>query len=411
LFRFRLTSKRVTFTKAVEPFGKVGRIMNFNLTDDQKAFVEVAKQFAEQELAPHAAAWDRDHHFPKDVIQKAGELGFCSLYTPEDQGGMGLSRLDSSIIFEQLSMGCTATTAMLTIHNMATWMIASWGTEDAKAQWCPALVTGEKLASYCLTEPGSGSDAASLRTSAKKDGDHYVLNGSKMFISGAGATEVLVVMARTGEAGPKGISAFIVPADATGVIYGKAEEKMGWNAQPTRLVTFDNVRIPAHYLLGNEGEGFGFAMKGLDGGRINIATCSIGTAQQALNTARNYMLERQQFGKPLAAFQALQFKLADMATELVAARQLVRLAAFKLDADDPEKTAYCAMAKRFATDVGFQVCDQALQLHGGYGYIKEYPLERHFRDVRVHQILEGTNEIMRLIIGRRLLDEAASDIL
>ncbi len=385
--------------------------MNFNLTEDQQSFVDVAKQFAEQELAPHAAQWDRDHHFPKDVIQKAGELGFCSLYTAEDDGGMGLSRLDSSIIFEQLAMGCTATTAMLTIHNMATWMIATWGTSDAKAEWVEHLVTGQKLASYCLTEPGSGSDAAGLRTSAKKDGSDYILNGSKMFISGAGSTEVLVVMARTGEAGPKGISAFIVPADAKGVIYGKAEEKMGWNAQQTRLITFEDVRVPAHYLLGNEGEGFGFAMKGLDGGRINIATCSIGTAQQALNTARNYMLERQQFGKPLAAFQALQFKLADMATELVAARQLVRLAAFKLDQKDGEATAYCAMAKRFATDVGFQVCDQALQLHGGYGYIKEYPLERHFRDVRVHQILEGTNEIMRLIIGRRLLDEAAGDIL
>ena len=385
--------------------------MNFNLTEDQQAFVDVAKQFAEQELAPNAAQWDRDHHFPKDVIQKAGELGFCSLYTPEADGGMGLSRLDSSIIFEQLSMGCTATTAMLTIHNMATWMIASWGSADAKAEWVEHLVTGQKLASYCLTEPGSGSDAAALRTTAKKDGAEYVLNGSKMFISGAGSTEVLVVMARTGDAGPKGISAFIVPADAKGVIYGKAEEKMGWNAQPTRLITFEDVRIPAHYLLGEEGQGFSFAMKGLDGGRINIATCSIGTAQQALNTARNYMLERQQFGKPLAAFQALQFKLADMATELVAARQLVRMAAFKLDQGDSEATAYCAMAKRFATDVGFQVCDQALQLHGGYGYIKEYPLERHFRDVRVHQILEGTNEIMRLIISRRLLDEAAGDIL
>ncbi|KKO47903.1 acyl-CoA dehydrogenase [Arsukibacterium sp. MJ3] len=385
--------------------------MNFNLTEDQQAFVDVAKQFAEQELAPHAAQWDRDHHFPKDVIQKAGELGFCSLYTAEEDGGMGLSRLDSSIIFEQLAMGCTATTAMLTIHNMATWMIATWGTDTAKKEWVEPLATGQQLASYCLTEPGSGSDAAGLRTSAKKEGNEYVLNGSKMFISGAGETEVLVVMARTGEAGPKGISAFIVPADAEGVIYGKAEEKMGWNAQPTRLITFIDVRIPAHYLLGNEGEGFGFAMKGLDGGRINIATCSIGTAQQAMNTARNYMLERQQFGKPLAAFQALQFKLADMATELVAARQLVRLAAFKLDQQDSEATAYCAMAKRFATDVGFQVCDQALQLHGGYGYIKEYPLERHFRDVRVHQILEGTNEIMRLIIGRRLLDEAAGDIL
>ncbi|SEA56244.1 acyl-CoA dehydrogenase family protein [Alkalimonas amylolytica] len=385
--------------------------MNFNLTEDQQAFVDVAKQFSEQELAPNAAQWDRDHHFPKDVIQKAGELGFCSLYTPEEDGGMGLSRLDSSIIFEQLSMGCTATTAMLTIHNMATWMIASWGSADAKAEWIEHLVTGQKLASYCLTEPGSGSDAAALRTSAKKEGAEYVLNGSKMFISGAGSTEVLVVMARTGEAGPKGISAFIVPADAKGVIYGKAEEKMGWNAQPTRLITFEDVRVPAHYLLGEEGQGFSFAMKGLDGGRINIATCSIGTAQQALNTARNYMLERQQFGKPLAAFQALQFKLADMATELVAARQLVRMAAFKLDQGDSEATAYCAMAKRFATDVGFQVCDQALQLHGGYGYIKEYPLERHFRDVRVHQILEGTNEIMRLIISRRLLDEAAGDIL
>ncbi|WP_337842137.1 acyl-CoA dehydrogenase family protein [Rheinheimera sp.] len=385
--------------------------MDFSLNDDQKAFIETAKQFAEQELAPFAAQWDREHHFPKEVIQRAGELGFCSLYTPEEAGGLGLSRLDSSLIFEQLSMGCTATTAMLTIHNMATWMIARWATEQAKAEWCEVLTTGQKLASYCLTEPGSGSDAASLRTSAKKDGDSYLLNGSKMFISGAGSTEVLVVMARTGDAGPKGISAFIVPADAEGVIYGKAEEKMGWNAQPTRLVTFDNVRIPAHYLLGQEGEGFAFAMKGLDGGRINIATCSVGTAQQALNTARNYMLERQQFGKPLAAFQALQFKLADMATELVAARQMVRLAAFKLDQHDPEATAYCAMAKRFATDVGFAVCDQALQLHGGYGYIKEYPLERHFRDVRVHQILEGTNEIMRLIIGRRLLDEAAGEIL
>ncbi|CAM3888236.1 acyl-CoA dehydrogenase family protein [Rheinheimera salexigens] len=385
--------------------------MNFNLTEDQQAFVDVAKQFSDQELAPYAAEWDREHFFPKAVIQKAGELGFCSLYTPEQYGGMGLSRLDSSIIFEQLAMGCTATTAMLTIHNMATWMIANWGTDAARSEYIDQLVTGELLASYCLTEPGSGSDAASLRTSAKKDGDEYVINGSKMFISGAGETEVLVVMARTGEAGPKGISAFIVPADAKGVIYGKAEEKMGWNAQPTRLITFEDVRIPAHYLLGTEGEGFGFAMKGLDGGRINIATCSIGTAQQALNTARNYMLERQQFGKPLAAFQALQFKLADMVTELVAARQLVRLAAFKLDQQDSEATAYCAMAKRFATDIGFSVCDQALQLHGGYGYIKEYPLERHFRDVRVHQILEGTNEIMRLIIGRRVLDQAAADIL
>jgi alkylation response protein AidB-like acyl-CoA dehydrogenase len=270
---------------------------------------------------------------------------------------------------------------------------------------------GEHLASYCLTEPGAGSDAASLRTSAKSDGDDYIVNGSKMFISGAGETEVLVVMVRTGGEGPKGISAVVIPADAQGVIYGKPEEKLGWNAQPTKLITFDNVRIPKTNLLGAEGQGFAFAMKGLDGGRINIATCSIGTAQQALNTAKEYMKERSQFGKPIAAFQGLQFKLADMATELVAARQMVRLAAFKLDTQDPEASAYCAMAKRFATDVGFQVCDAALQIHGGYGYIKEYPLERYFRDVRVHQILEGTNEIMRVIIARRLLAEGAGDIL
>lgn len=385
--------------------------MNFNLNEDQIAFAETAKQFAEQELAPNAAKWDKEHYFPKEVIQKAGELGFCGLYAPEEAGGLGLSRLDSSIIFEQLAMGCTATTAMMTIHNMASWMIASWGTEDVKQQWCESLVMGEKLASYCLTEPGSGSDAASLRTSAKRDGNEFIINGSKMFISGAGETDVMVVMVRTGEAGPKGISAVVVPADATGIIYGKAEEKMGWNAQPTRLVTFENVRIPVANLLGEEGQGFTFAMKGLDGGRINIATCSIGTAQQALNTARDYMQERSQFGKPLAAFQALQFKIADMTTELVAARQMVRLAAFKLDVNDSEKTAYCAMAKRFATDIGFRVCDEALQIHGGYGYIQEYPLERHVRDVRVHQILEGTNEIMRLIVGRRVLAEGAGDLL
>tara|TARA_R110001583_G_scaffold10682_2_gene48932 strand:- start:30 stop:1187 length:1158 start_codon:yes stop_codon:yes gene_type:complete len=385
--------------------------MNFDLTQDQQMFADTAKQFSDSELLPNAAKWDQEHIFPKDVIAKAGELGFCALYTPEEAGGLNLSRLDSSIIFEQLAMGCTATTAMMTIHNMATWMIATWGKDSVKDAWCPSLVTGEKLASYCLTEPGSGSDAASLSTSAKKDGDHYIVNGSKVFISGAGATDVLVVMVRTGEAGSKGISALVIPADLEGVIYGKAEEKLGWNAQPTRQITFDNVKVPVENLLGNEGEGFSMAMKGLDGGRINIATCSIGTAQQALNVAMEYMKEREQFGKPIAAFQGLQFKLADMATELVAARQLVRLAAYKLDQNDPEKTAYCAMAKRFATDIGFQVCDAALQIHGGYGYIKEYPLERHFRDVRVHQILEGTNEIMRVIIARRLLTEGAGQLL
>ncbi len=385
--------------------------MNFNLTEDQQMFADTARQFSDSELLPNSAKWDQEHIFPKEVIAKAGELGFCALYSPEDAGGLNLSRLDSSIIFEQLAMGCTATTAMMTIHNMATWMLATWGKESVKEAWCPSLVTGEKLASYCLTEPGSGSDAASLRTSAKKDNDHYIVNGSKVFISGAGSTDMLVVMVRTGEEGAKGISALAIPADLDGIIYGKAEEKLGWNAQPTRQITFDNVKVPVENLLGNEGEGFAMAMKGLDGGRINIATCSIGTAQQALNTAMEYMQEREQFGKPIAAFQGLQFKLADMATELVAARQLVRLAAFKLDQNDPEKTAYCAMAKRFATDIGFQVCDAALQIHGGYGYIKEYPLERHFRDVRVHQILEGTNEIMRVIIARRLLTEGAGQLL
>ena len=381
--------------------------MDFNLNEDQQAFADVAAQFARQALAPYAAQWDKDHTFPVDTLRQAGELGFCGLYTPEEDGGLGLSRLDASIIFEQLAMGCTATTAMLTIHNMATWMLASYGQAPVKDAWLPDLVSGNKLASYCLTEPGAGSDAASLTTKAERQGDQYVLSGSKVFISGAGSTDLLIVMARTANNGAKGISAFAVPADAAGISYGKPEEKMGWNAQPTRMITFDNVSIPASHLLGEEGQGFTFAMKGLDGGRINIATCSIGTAQQALNTARDYMHERQQFGKPLAAFQALQFKLADMATELVAARQLVRLAAFKLDEQDPQATAYCAMAKRFATDVGFTVCNEALQIHGGYGYIKEYPLERHVRDVRVHQILEGTNEIMRLIISRSVLQEGS----
>ncbi|MEA3482963.1 MAG: acyl-CoA dehydrogenase family protein [Pseudomonadota bacterium] len=380
--------------------------MDFELNEDQLAFAEVAKQFADQMLAPHAAEWDENHHFPKDVLRQAGELGFLSIYTPPEHGGLGLSRLDAAIIFEQLAMGCTATTAFMTIHNMATWMITSFAKAEVAQQFSAALISGEKLASYCLTEPNAGSDAASLTTSAVRDGDEFVLNGAKVFISGAGDTDVLVVMARSCGEGAGGVSAFVVPADCEGISYGKKEAKMGWNCQPTRMITFENVRIPADYLLGEEGEGFKFAMLGLDGGRINIATCSVGTAQQALNEAKQYMNERKQFGRSLAQFQALQFKLADMATELVAARQMVRLAAAKLDAQHAEKSAYCAMAKRFATDVGFKVCDQALQIHGGYGYIKEYPVERHFRDVRVHQILEGTNEIMRLIVARRLLTES-----
>ncbi|ANB99843.1 acyl-CoA dehydrogenase family protein [Vibrio parahaemolyticus] len=382
--------------------------MDFELNEDQRAFADTAQQFSLERLAPMAAEWDEKQNFPKDVLREAGELGFLSLYTPEEHGGLGLSRLDASIVFEQLSMGCTSTTAFMTIHNMVSWMVASFATEDVRAKYCPKLVTGEWLGSYCLTEPNAGSDAASLTTTASKKGDTYVLNGGKAFISGAGETDVLVVMARTGEAGAKGVSAFVVPAQADGISYGRKEPKMGWNSQPTRAVTFDNVVIPASHLLGEEGQGFIFAMKGLDGGRINIATCSVGTAQQALNQATQYMLERKQFGKSLAQFQALQFKLADMATELVAARQLVRYAASKLDRGDPDATTYCAMAKRFATDVSFQICDQALQIYGGYGYIKEYPMERYFRDVRVHQILEGTNEIMRLIIARRLLSETSA---
>ncbi|ULF90091.1 acyl-CoA dehydrogenase family protein [Vibrio alginolyticus] len=382
--------------------------MDFELNEDQRAFADTAQQFVDERLAPMAAEWDEKQIFPKDVLREAGELGFLSLYTPEEHGGLGLSRLDASIIFEQLSMGCTSTTAFMTIHNMVSWMIASFSNEEVRAKYCSKLVSGEWLGSYCLTEPNAGSDAASLATTASKKGDTYVLNGGKTFISGAGETDVLVVMARTGEAGAKGVSAFVVPAHADGISYGRKEPKMGWNSQPTRAVTFENVVIPASHLLGEEGQGFVFAMKGLDGGRINIATCSVGTAQQALEQATQYIQERKQFGKPLAQFQALQFKLADMATELVAARQLVRYAASKLDRNDPDATAYCAMAKRFATDVGFQVCDQVLQLYGGYGYIKEYPMERHFRDVRVHQILEGTNEIMRLIIARRLLSEESA---
>ncbi|EGQ8807697.1 acyl-CoA dehydrogenase family protein [Vibrio parahaemolyticus] len=382
--------------------------MDFELNEDQRAFADTAQQFSLERLAPMAAEWDEKQNFPKDVLREAGELGFLSLYTPEEHGGLGLSRLDASIVFEQLSMGCTSTTAFMTIHNMVSWMVASFATEDVRAKYCPKLVTGEWLGSYCLTEPNAGSDAASLTTTASKKGDTYVLNGGKAFISGAGETDVLVVMARTGEAGAKGVSAFVVPAQADGISYGRKEPKMGWNSQPTRAVTFENVVIPASHLLGEEGQGFIFAMKGLDSGRINIATCSVGTAQQALNQATQYMLERKQFGKSLAQFQALQFKLADMATELVAARQLVRYAASKLDRGDSDATTYCAMAKRFATDVGFQICDQALQIYGGYGYIKEYPMERYFRDVRVHQILEGTNEIMRLIIARRLLSETSA---
>ena len=385
--------------------------MDFELTSDQKNFQNLAKDFSDKELKPHAARWDKEEQFPLEAIQKAGDLGFCSLYVDTDLGGMGLGRLDASIVFEQLASGCTSTTAFLTIHNMAIWMVSKFGSEELKSEWFPALSLGSKLASYCLTEPNSGSDAASLKTTATKEGDSYVINGSKAFISGSGSTDCLILMARTGKEGPKGISCFLIPADLPGIEYGKSESKMGWKNQPTRQVSLTDVKIPSKNLIGEEGQGFKIAMQGLDGGRINIATCSIGTAQSALEDAQEYMNQREQFGKKISEFQALQFKIADMTTELIAARNMVRLAASKLDKDHPEATTYSAMAKRFATDVGFDVCNEALQIFGGYGYIQEYPLERYVRDVRVHQILEGTNEIMKMIIGRRMIMEDAAKII
>ncbi|WP_190285725.1 acyl-CoA dehydrogenase family protein [Montanilutibacter psychrotolerans] len=374
------------------------------LSEDQLAFRDAARDFALAELAPHAARWDADGEFPREAIAKAGELGFCGLYTDESAGGSGLARLDAAIVFEELAALDPSTAAFISIHNMATWMLTAHARPALLAAWGPSLASGQKLASYCLTEPGAGSDAASLRTRAQRDGDHYVINGSKAFISGAGVTDMLVVMARTGDDGARGISAFAVPADAPGIAYGRKEEKLGWNSQPTRGIAFEDVRVPAGHLLGDEGDGFRIAMKGLDGGRINIAACSLGAAQGALDAARRYMGERRQFGRKLAQFQALQFKLADMATQLVAARQMVHTAARKLDARTADASVWCAMAKRFATDAGFTICNEALQIHGGYGYIREYPIERLLRDCRVHQILEGTNEIMRVIIARHLLN-------
>ena len=385
--------------------------MDFDLNSDQKHYRDLAKSFSDKELKPNAAEWDKEAFFPKETLKKAGELGFLSLYVDTNLGGMGLGRLDASIVFEQLAQGCTSTTAFMTIHNMAIWMISKFGSEELKTEWFPQLSSGEKLASYCLTEPGSGSDSASLRTTADKDGDNFILNGSKAFISGSGATDCLVLMARTGDSGAKGISCFLIPADLPGIEYGKNEPKMGWKNQPTRLVSLTDVKVSKENLVGEEGKGFKIAMQGLDGGRINIATCSVGTAQSALEEAQNYMNQREQFGKKISEFQTMQFKIADMVTELIAARTMTRLAASKLDKNDSEATIYSAMAKRFATDVGFNVCNEALQIFGGYGYIQEYPLERYVRDVRVHQILEGTNEIMKMIIGRRMIMENAASII
>lgn len=378
--------------------------MDFEPTEEQRLLIDSARAFASHELAPYAADWDRDHHFPVDTLRRAAAQGYAGLYLDTADGGLGLSRLSASLIFEQLAAGCVATAAYLTIYNMASWMLARFGDPALKAAWLPRMLSGELLASYCLTEPDAGSDAAHLRTRARREGDHYVIDGAKSFISGAGATQVLLVMARTGEdPGARGITCFLVAADTPGIRYGRNEAKMGWRAQPTRTITFEGVRVPAEQRIGPEGEGFVYAMRGLDGGRINIASCSLGAAQAALEQTHRYLGERRQFGQPLADFQALQFRLADMLTALVASRQMVRLAADRLDRADPEASLYCAMAKRFATDHCFEVCNQALQLHGGYGYLNDYPLERWVRDTRVHQILEGTNEIMRVIIARRLL--------
>ncbi len=377
--------------------------MDFALTEDQRAIQDAARAFAEAELAPHSAEWDETKHFPVDVMRQAAEMGFCGIYTGEEHGGMALGRVESAVIFEELSRGDVSTAAFISIHNMATWMIDSVGSAELRARYVPALVTMEKIASYCLTEPGSGSDAAALRTTAVRDGDHWVLNGSKAFISGAGTSDVYVVMARTGADGPKGISTFVVDKDAPGLSFGGQERKMGWNSQPTAIVQFDDCRVPAENLLGQEGHGFRYAMMGLDGGRLNIAACSLGGARLALERAQEYVAGRKQFGKPIGDFQNTQFKLADMATQLEAARLMVLRGAWAIDTNHPEKTKWCAMAKRLATDACFQIADEALQLHGGYGYLKDYPLERIVRDLRVHRILEGTNEIMRVITAREMM--------
>lgn len=376
--------------------------MQFEMTEDQRAIQDAARRFAADKLAPHAAEWDETAHFPVDVMREAAALGFASIYIKRDVGGSEMSRLDAAIIFEELSAGCTSTAAFISIHNMASWMIDRFGSDEQRRRFLPKLVTMETIASYCLTEPGSGSDAAALKTRAERDGNHYVLNGAKAFISGAGVSDIYVCMVRTGRDGSKGISCLVVEKGTPGLSFGKEERKMGWNSQPTALVNFDNCRVPVANRIGAEGDGFPIAMAGLDGGRINIGACSVGTARAALDEAMAYASERKQFGKSVAEFQASQFTFADMATELEAARLMIRNAAFALDRREPRATMLCAMAKRFATDTGFNVANAALQLHGGYGYLKDCAAERHVRDLRVHQILEGTNEIMRVIVAREM---------
>jgi alkylation response protein AidB-like acyl-CoA dehydrogenase len=377
--------------------------MDFELSEEQRQFQEMARNFAAEQMAPFAADWDENCVFPVETLRKAAELGFAGIYVRDDVGGSDLSRLDAAVIFEELAVGCTSTAAYISIHNMASWMIDKFADDAQRRRWLPDLTRMKSFASYCLTEPGAGSDAAALKTRAARDGDHYVLNGTKAFISGGGASDVYVCMVRTGGEGPKGISTIVVEKDTPGLSFGKKERKLGWNSQPTAMVIFEDARVPVANRIGREGDGFKIAMQGLDGGRINIGACSIGAARACLEAARAHLGVRRQFGKRLADFQALQFKLADMATELEAARLMIHRAASRLDAGDADATLDCAMAKRLATDTGFKVCDDALQLFGGYGYLKDYPIERHLRDARVHQILEGTNEIMRVIIARRLL--------
>jgi alkylation response protein AidB-like acyl-CoA dehydrogenase len=379
--------------------------MDFRLSEDQAAFQATARSFAREQLLPHAAEWDEDKVFPAAQLRAAAALGFAGVYVGTEHGGSGLSRLDAALIFEELAAADPSTAAFLTIHNMVGWMIESFGSATQRDRFLPAMMRGDKLASYCLTEPGSGSDAAALRTRAERAGDHYVLNGSKAFISGAGVSDLYAIMVRTGGEGPSGISCIVVEKGTPGLSFGKPERKLGWNSQPTAQVILENCRVPVANRIGEEGQGFRFAMMGLDGGRINIAACSLGGARACLEAAQAYMQERRQFGQKLADFQALQFRLADMATGLEASRLMVHRAAAALDASEPDAPMRCAMAKRFATDTCFQICDEALQLHGGYGYIKEYGIERYLRDLRVHRILEGTNEIMRVIIARRLLAE------
>jgi len=374
----------------------------FDLTDEQLQIQEMARQFTADAITPHAAEWDEKHIFPRDTIRAAAELGFASIYVSEASGGIGLGRLEAALIMEAMAYGCPSTSAFISIHNMASWMIDTFGSQAVKDKYLPSLITMERIASYCLTEPSSGSDAAALKTRAVRDGDHYVVNGSKQFISGAGENEIYVTMVRTGKEGPKGISCLVIEKDMPGVSFGANERKLGWHSQPTRQVTFEDVRVPVENRVGGEGEGFRFAMMGLDGGRLNIGACSLGGAQRCLDEAIRYTKDRQQFGRPIADFQNTQFTLADMATELEAARALLYLAAAKVTAGAPDKTKFAAMAKRLATDTGSSVVDRALQLHGGYGYLQDYPIERFWRDLRVHSILEGTNQVMRMIVGREL---------